>query len=321
MRFGSHLKTALLTLAILGPGSAQAQLPPVSGHSLAKPAQITAADVLARLLLVRDNLELIRKFMGRHPAPAPLLRANNVSKMEVFFSALNVGRRVSRLAFEQLRVELVRGPPKLPEGEVSYFQLFNAVEGTRGLVLKVKESLGITEAVAEKVQPAATTNAELFNAMLETGALLNRLLERQTQASDTYLVLTVTIHQTMQLHLAQTRRMMPKEPKFVPNKMPEDVFKKLRSCFALLRKIAESQNLPMLSFEPRQTRAVVPDDMFDLVVVLIAELDRLTTKAGMKRKEMPPYVPDKKFPAHVYQRARLLEQLLENLVSAQAKKR
>jgi len=62
--------------------------PPVSGRRLSDPDSILPADVLARVQLLRDNLDLVRQFMGRPPSPAPLLRVESAQPREVFSQAL-----------------------------------------------------------------------------------------------------------------------------------------------------------------------------------------------------------------------------------------
>ncbi len=54
--------------------------PPVSGRRLSDAASILPADVLARVELLRDDLDLIRLFMGKPEPPSALLRVDAARK-------------------------------------------------------------------------------------------------------------------------------------------------------------------------------------------------------------------------------------------------
>ncbi len=58
--------------------------PPVSGRRMSDPASILPADVLARVELLRTNVELLRQFMGQPPPPVALLRVEGAQPWEVY---------------------------------------------------------------------------------------------------------------------------------------------------------------------------------------------------------------------------------------------
>ena len=58
--------------------------PPVSGRRLSAPETILPADVLARVKLLRANVDLLRRYMGRPEPPPPLLRVEGARPMEVY---------------------------------------------------------------------------------------------------------------------------------------------------------------------------------------------------------------------------------------------
>ena len=296
---------------------------PVSGRSLARPESITAADALARLILVRDNLELLRAYMGRYPAPAPLIRATQASVSEAYYAGINLRRRLSRLAFEQLRVD-VEWRILPPGGVIRPFEVFGLMDGALVHVLRVKRSLGIDRSVPERLQPEDTTPTDLFNAMTETGGLVNVLLDKKTEARDAFLGATVVAHIAAELHVAFTNRLMPDEPDFVPGKTPPEVLTEIRACFELVARLARSFEVEPLLFtiaEPTDLRRVSPDDVLDLFVLMIAELDRITAKAALQRKERNLVPPGRRYPSHVYQRARFIKALLGDVVASREQKR
>ena len=78
--------------------------PPVSGRSLSDKELLQPSDVMARLILVHENLELVRLFMGRSKELEPLFMASEVTVADVYFSSLNLRRRLLQVGFEQLRI-------------------------------------------------------------------------------------------------------------------------------------------------------------------------------------------------------------------------
>lgn len=308
----------------VGASEATAQTPPgvvsppmVSGRSIDDSEGVTSGDVLARLILLRDNLDLIRIYMGLAPAPKPLIRAQNVSLGEVYFGGLSVGVRVDQLAFEQLRSEKPWGRPPLPERRVVPLDVFRFIDRALVKVMRVKAALGIKEAPRERMQPDSTTPTELFNVLLEAAGEVNGLLEEKMQASNAYLIATVLVYQAMQIHLAKTKRMMPAEPDLEPNKTPADAFAETMSCFALITKIAERVQLPVLTLERvvEVDRKASLNDLSDLGILMVAEQDRLIRHMGMTREPPAALAPTKKFPSHVLRRTRLLKLILTDIAA------
>lgn len=295
---------------------------PVSGRSLARPETITEADALARLMLLRDNLELIRRDMGRYPAPKPLIHATRATVVDAYYAGINLRRRLSRLLFEQLRVDVEWRV--LPKNDVRAFEVYGLMDGALAHGLRVKQALGIEHSVAERVQPETTSATDLFNAMTETGALVNVLLDKKTQARDAFLGATVVTHVVTQLHVALTNRLMPEEPPLVPNKMPDDVLREVRTCFGLVSRLAKTFEIEPLGFtiaDPADGRRVSADDVLGLIVLMLAELNRIREKAGLERNVRQLATPERKFPSDVFQRTRLIVALLEDLLAAQDKRR
>lgn len=319
---------ALLVALVGRPGLTAAEVQaiatpaPVSGRSLERPESISASDVLARLNLVRDNLELIRIHMGRHPAPAPLIRATRAWVTDAYYEGINLRRRLSRLAYEELRVDVKWRI--LRWGEMRPFDVFGLIDGGLAIVLGIKQSLGIEQSVAERVQPEETTPTELFNAVVETGALINVLLDKKTQERQSYLGATVVVSRAAQLHVLLTNRFMPNELDLVPNRMPHDVLNEVSECFELVSRLARSYDIEPLGITimaPSAGRPVYPDDIVNLFVLMVAELDRVAEKAGLERVERRLVPPDRKFPSDVYQRTRLLKAILHDLVEVREAQR
>ncbi len=320
-----RLALVLVGLAVTGLGSpvaARATLedetpPPVSGRRLSMPDSIVPADVLARVELLRANTELLRRYMGKPPAPEPLLGAMKAHPGEVYSQALNLHTRASRLAFEQVRV--VRNDIMPISGTVRPADVFGVVDSALASVLLVKRELGIEEVVAEVAEPETTTPSEVFNAATHAGAEVNHLLDQQTSPSDVFQLVTAAVHAAAVLHATiPDGRNMPEEPPFEPDRMPADVFMRLRRCFELITLLANDKGIQVLMLEPVEEDAarVSPNDVSDLAALIVEKLSDVHRRVPGARPPARAYYPGRRFPAHAYQRAGLLEAILDDLVAA-----
>lgn len=294
--------------------------PPVSGRSLSEPDRILPADVLARVELLRANVDLLRRYVGKPPPPTPILRVEGARPHEVYLQAVNLQRRAHRLAFEQVRVLGIEAIPVLDE--VRPFDVFNVIDSSLSAVLTVKRHLGIHEAIAEQPQPESTTPSEVFNATVEAGGEINHLLDSMTTPSDVFLLTTSAVHSAAAMHAAlPSGPNLPLEPAFEPNKTPADVYLRMQACFALVRAVAATVGMETLTFEVDDERAsrVTPDDVSSLAALVVGELDHLHRAYSNARPPTAAYYPGRRYPSDVYQRAGYLELILQDLLDASTK--
>jgi hypothetical protein len=110
----------------------------------------------------------------------------------------------------------------------------------------------------------------------------------------------------------------PSEPTFEPNKMPSDVYLRMRRCFTLIRRLTESRGGATLHFEIDEegSERVSPNDVSDLASLIVEELTHLHRQVPSAAAPARAHYPGKRFPAHVFQRVGLLERILEDLMEA-----
>ena len=288
---------------------------PVSGRSLSDPVGILPADVLARVKLLRANLDLLRRYMGLLEAPQPKLQSTSAVPREVYSQALNLEMRAHRLAFEQVRI--VRNQSLPVRGETIPADVFRLVDSALSSILLVKQDMNIRAAIAEQVQSEQTTPTEVFNAVVVTGTEINNLLQDRTAPSDVFQLLTSATHIAASLHATiPGKRYLPDEPDFEPNRMPADVFLRLRRCFDMVSQLAQLKGINTLDFSITDEVGlnVYPNDVSDMAALLVEELRSVHGKFPNARQPTHAYYPGKRFPSHVYQRAGLLEQILQDLI-------
>lgn len=291
--------------------------PPVSGRRLSDPETILPADVLARAELVRGNVDLIRRYMGKPRPSAPLLEVEGAEPREVYSQALNLERRANQLAFEQVRVVRPESVPLQQDARPA--DVYAVVDSALASILLVKEELGIDHPVAEQKRPDSTEPSAVFNGVVAAGTEVDQLTRRQTSPRDVYRLVTESVHYGSALlaSLPGGAR-TPAEPAFEPNKMPADVYTRMRRCFELVRVIALRKGQKTLRFEPAPTSLalVTPSDVSDLAALVGEELVHL--HGQFPGATVPPraYDPGRRFPADVYQRAGLLELILEQIAAA-----
>ena len=303
-----------------GPAAAQAggeTPPPVSGRRLSVPESILPADVLARVELLRENVDLLRRYMGKPGSPQAFLRVDSARPFEVYSQALNLQLRANRLAFEQVRVVRTESIPMRDDARPA--DVFSVVDSALAAVLLVKRDLGIDAVVAEKPQPDGTTPSDVFNSAIAAGSEINLLLEQRTSPSDVFQLVTAAVHTAAALHTAiPDGPSLPIEPDFEPNKMPGDVYLRIRGCFDLISQLSESRGSATLRFEvaDENIAQVSPNDVGDLAALVVEELTHIHRQFPEARAPILSYYPGRRFPAHVFQRVGLLELILEDLVEA-----
>ena len=291
--------------------------PPISGSSLAEPDSILPADVLARVELIRANLELIRKFMGRTLPPAPVLQVSMARPRETYSQALNLELRADRLGFEQMRKRRTLSEPL--SKNLRAYDVFLVVDAVLEAVLAVKADMGIQAAVAEKQQSPATVPADVFNATVAAGSEINNLLYQSTGSSDVFQTVTSAVHIASSLHIKiPNGPSFPEAPPFEPNKSPYDVFMRMQSCFGLISQLALEQGIDTLEFDIAAERALLvrQNDVSDMAFLLLEELNGIHRRIPDAPEPAKAFYPGKKFAAHVYQRVGLLERILQDLSAA-----
>lgn len=300
---------------------------PVSGHSITL-EEITPADVLARVQLLRDTLELIRFEMGK-PLPTQVEAiVTNVHSHEAYFQALTLFHKADRLALE------LTGSTGIPPEPISLsalapLHIWKMVNMSYLRILAIKEELGLKEIISERLEDSSTSLTETGRAIVQANRQINLLQEQHFAPSDVaQQVLLASQYAKRLLARFPQLQVTSENPPLERGKQPADVFLRLIECYASLETIAHQSGIPVLHLDLPAAKSVglsrqlEPSDVYDMGTLLVSDLAYLQ---GQSKKIDPPKsipYPGRLFPSHVYQQATvLLHQLkaLEQFVATDPK--
>lgn len=291
---------------------------PVSGHSISL-EKITPADVLARVQLLRDTLEMIRFEMGKPLATQSEAIVTNVHSHEVYFQALTLFHKADRLSLE-LTGSTGISPEPTSLSTLAPWHIWKLVNASYLRILAIKEELGLKEIISERPEDPSTSLTETGRAIVQANRQINLLQERHFSPSD--------VSQQVLLASQYAKRLLSRfphpegaseTPPLERGKQPGDVFLRLVECYAILETIAHRSGIPVLHLDlpaaknVGHSRQMEPSDVYDMATLLVSDLAYL--HAQMKSHDLPkpiPY-PGRTFPSHVYQQATVLLHQLEAL--------
>ena len=289
---------------------------PISGKDSSSLADILPADVLARVNLLRDELELIRFEMGKPKNTQKNPQLKQAAPREVFFQALTLFQKSDRLGFEQTRK---RGetPRSLPAAQIRPVHVWHAVDKALKRLLIIKRKLEIKEKVAEKIQPTSIEPTDVFIAIVQANRQLNLMLDQQFSPSDVFQQVSKAInYNTRLLATFEGVKRLPDTPAYKRGQRPDNVYKRLLGCYAQLVEITKLSkvNMLVLTEDIKTIRNKTPSDVYDIASLLVSELAYLHSLLEESEAPAGVYYPGRKFPSHVYQRAGILEAQLATLL-------
>jgi hypothetical protein len=272
------------------------------------------ADVLSRVRLLHDELELVRSEMGRPINLQSELQVTQATPREVYFQALTMFRKANRLARDLTASRSTE--PKTPSvDQIQPGDVWAVADAALARLLVVKRRLGITAACSEQPMPLSTTPTDVYRSIVQANRQLNLPLEAQFVPSDVFQQVTLAVHYTerlLQRFPSATAR--PTAPPMERGKQPSDVYRRLVRCYGLVRTIAEQSHVEMLSLPvaDEDIRRMSPSDVYDIASLLVSELAYLHALLDDAQSPDEVFYPGRRFPSHVFQRAGILEaQLLE----------
>jgi hypothetical protein len=246
---------------------------PISGREISAES-ILPADVLARVKLVRAELNRLREHLGKERIGTLALVVTNAAPRQVLFQARSLSSRADQLSFETTRRR--SQPRPAPVGEVRPLHVWITANDPLARVKEAQRAVGMSADAAEKPEPVNTEPSEVFSAILATNREVNSLVVETTDPRDVYQMVTQGVHYAARL-LAQfpTARRVPHAPPFVHGKQPHDVYGRLLTLLEILSEIGRLSNVNVATIalidKPHEA-TLIPSDVYDLAALASAEL-------------------------------------------------
>lgn len=269
-----------------------------------------------------QNLERLRQIMGERKPPPLDIGIRSTAPYDIYFQALALWQSTNRLAFEIMRVN--EKPLPAPPGKIQFSDALSLVQEAYRVLKEVLADPQIAESntllAPAPAEPAQTQIKEIpadaFTALVALNRQLNLLLERHHSPSDVYMKVTLAVAYAAQLlaRYPEADR-LPEEPPFEPAKQPADVYLRLIACLNSLAQVFEALGLavPQVEIQRIDKANITPGDVFLIASLVVAQLDFLHQRLGITQAPRQAFYPGRKFPAHVYQRAGLLQAQLQQL--------
>jgi len=295
---------------------------PLPLASAADVGEITSADVMVQLSVLRSTVEILRVEMGKPQDTRPLLVVEQAEPREVYYQSLSLFEKANRLSQEHTRQRSVKpAPPRRKITPADVHQLLKLALSRLDLIRKQYNIPGTPQS---STRDAAHTPSDVYAAVVQINRQLNVLLERQVAPADVYQQVTqASGYAGALLETLPDADVFPEAAAYQRGKTPLDVYNRLAECYRLQRKIAALTGGAMVKIkqlEKPHSGDIVPGDVYDLASQLIAELAYLHKRTPRAQPANVAYYPGRKFPSHVYQRASILKQQLEQLEAALQKK-
>ncbi len=316
-RRGAAAACAFLALTMsFGSGSAEGRVTISTNPGSPAEGFISSADVLARVDVLRDELDLIRREMGEPPPTLIEIIVRGAQPRETYFHAYTVSDKAHRLAFE------FTGRPERPLGillaaETTPVNVYAVVSEALESIRSVKRALDISQSVQEQVHDPRTTSSQVLSAIIQANRELNNLLYQEYSPLDVHEQVSVSINFAARL-LEQFAGSTPEPdpPAFERGKTSADVFNRLVLLFEDISAIAQSsgESTMVLKVRPTAPANLTSSDAHDIASMLFAELAYLySLLKDPEAVDEPRYPPHRILPSHVYQQAGVLEAQLDQL--------
>ncbi len=308
--------SAIVLLAML-PRAASGQTntvtpPPMSGHPVTIET-IRPADVLARVELLRDDLERIRFEMGQPRARPSTFAVTDASPREVMYQAFTLDLKAGQLLFELTGARETATLLDQPL-DVKPLHVWNIIDRAYGRTLAAKRILAIAEPSAERTQDTSASPTDVFIAIQQANRQFDQLLKQRLSARDVFHQVQQATHYAARL-IGQFpgATVMPVVPAFERGKRPVDVYNRLVESYDLLRRIADRSGRETLHLRVSRLNASVddpaqvsPSEAYNVAVLVVSELAYLHQALGYETAPPAARAFGFKLPADVYQQAGLL---------------
>ena len=278
--------------------------PPVSGRKITVD-QITPADVLARIKLIQEEVELIRINLKKPQYKEQEIVVFDAVPREVFYQAFTLCQKADRLCFETTGRRM-KMPEIIRADRIKPFHVWHIINASYQRILILKNKLNIREEAKEQLQDQFAQPSDVFVEVMNINGQLNVLLEKKISFSDVFAQITVAINYASLL-LAEFPGIIriPKSSQYEYGKRAEDVYEQLQKIYEVIRQIAGRSGLKIIDLN-LVNEEVIASDVYDISSLLISELAYVYSFLETDQSPIERYYPGEKNSSDVYQRVGIL---------------
>jgi hypothetical protein len=289
-------------------------------YASAQPAaaqEISNSDVYVTVTELADEVELIREVMGRPFDDSPRLPVSGIGLFELYMQTETLLLRSNRLASELAGTERISAPP-VPAVDPSPAAILMLVEVALGDIRRVRNELGITEAVIREDRGTPIAATGVFSVVLDTNRQLNLLLDDPFDSADVHgrLVMAAMLAAGI---LNDLGRSSPASAVSTDPRLPVDVLRNLLDCLSLAADVARAAGVDTLTVSARRNVPpdVTPGHVYDVAQFLVADLILIARRRGASSGEIDlGPVPRHIFPAQTYVVSELIVRQLQAIRDA-----
>jgi hypothetical protein len=272
---------------------------------------VQPADCFVRATQLAQEIELVRREMGRPAESRPPVTVTGASPRECWFQALAVFRKVDRLCAEMAGDPPASVPHAPALTELKPGHVLQVIDAAMREIAEVKRALAIPEKTDTPARDTSRTPSDVYGTLATLDRQINLLLTQPFTPADVFQQLSLAVAYAARLGAESV------PSPFQRGKRPADCYDRLLACLELARTLVRKAGQPVIDAAPRAGDAsgVVPADVYDLASLVLGEVAYVHALA---KHSTPPYPfegnsPGKKLPSHVWQLAGVLEQQLTML--------
>lgn len=309
------MKTLIIIFLLISPLIAEVKQAPVSGRSILNEA-LLPADVLARVSLVSQEIEEIRKVMGKPRGSVPAYIVNGASPRHVYHQAEIMYQKVNLLCNE-FNILPVTQTVEANQLNIKPTQVFLLVDYSLQAMqtLKKHPDFNISLEHTEAKFPDSTKPQDVFQAIIAANSQLNQMLATKYSPSDVYRRLEECSEYLNVFH-EHFNKVQQVQNDIYKAKLPKDVFKELTECFKLVSQINSLSDVKTVEIDFNlNNSSLTPNDVYSLASLIYSELKYLHALKKLKPVKTT-YYPGRKFPAHCFLKAQEVKKQLQSFLQS-----
>ncbi|MBC15954.1 MAG: hypothetical protein CL942_02755 [Desulfovibrio sp.] len=272
------------------------------------------ADVYQLTAQLAQEVDKLRWYMGRPVNEQAPPVVTDVSPHEVYFQAKLLVRKSSKLSFELTFGQHTMPATPIGQIKPRDVYELVRISSSQIRQIAEELNLEDLLAPLPPLDPTKTPT-DVFKLVVQTSRQLNLLIYRNISPSDVYQTVTTAISYTdVILNTLPNPPTPPQAIPVTPGKRPEDVFAKLHETYGRIETIGKKMGLDMMTLERwTNSKDIQPSDVLDLASTIVAGLAHIHENTNGADTPHPIRWQHGMFPSDVFNRVLVLESQLDKI--------